>query len=75
MRFRIDCVAVCVLLVSLATDILTCCSAAAGSWQAARKHPACTQSYILSVANTFTPASHNSHLTFCSPSWWVSKTN
>lgn len=40
----------CALPVSLATAILTCCSAAsaaAGSWRAARKHPACTQSHIL----------------------------
>ena len=59
-----DCDTVCALLVSLATGILTCCSAAAGGWQAARKHPACTQSYILSFASTITPASRNSHLTF-----------
>lgn len=32
-------VAMQALLVSLATDILTCCSAAVGSWQAAKKPP------------------------------------
>lgn len=54
----------CALAVSLATDILTCCSAAAGSWRAARKYPACTQSHIQFFASTITPASRNSHLTF-----------
>ena len=62
-RCSIDYVAVCALPVSLATDILTCCSAAAGSWQGARKHPACTQSHILSFAS-IAPASRNSHFTF-----------
>lgn len=53
----------CALPVSLATDILTCCSAAAGKWQVARKHPAYTQSHILSFAS-ITQASRNSHITF-----------
>lgn len=62
-------------LVSLATDVLTCCSAAAGSWRAARKPPACSQSHILASASAIAPAPRNSRLTFffffCSPSWCV----
>lgn len=66
------------LPVSLATGTFTCCSAAAGSWQAARKHPAATRFHILFVASAIIPASRDSHLPFfASPQilCWFSKTS